>query len=352
MRYSIALTASTAERIKRESLQQTEVPRSDLKLLSESLNASFIEPKFCPIKPTDKIRSKLASTPENWAFARQIASQLGLNDVVFCPGEEIGIPLASICSHKKYRPKIVVWFHRITGLRTRLALKLFNTASTVDLSIVNTFPNRDFLNSYLDFSQKQICFLWHSIDCSYYEPKVASSNKTRPIVVSVGLEQRDYRLLALATKELNVDVRVAGFSQFQSRIAKSFPKEIPENMTNRKYPWSEFIQLYSDADVAVISLKENNGAAGVTALLEAMASKKPIVCVRTKGISNYLPDEEAVMTVEPEDVEGLQAAILYLLNHPEEAKLRAERAYELVWQRHDLERGVKVLTEFIQTAEC
>lgn len=350
MRYSIALTASTAERIKKES-SKTDVPRSDLKLLSQSLNASFIEPKSCPIEPIDKIRAKLASTPENWAFARAIASQLGSNDVVFCPGEEIGIPLASICSRKQERPKIVVWFHRITGLRTRIALKLFNIANTVDLSVVNTFPNKDFLKSYLKLSQKQICFLWHPIDCSYYKPKVASPNKTRPSIVSVGLEQRDYKLLAAATEELNVDVRVAGFSQFQSRIAKSFPKAMPENMTNQRYSWSELLQLYSDANVAVISLKENDGAAGVTALLEAMACKKPIVCVRTKGISDYLPDERAVITVEPGDTASLQTAILYLLNNPEKAEAMAERAYEVVWERHNLEGGVKVLSEFIQTLE-
>ncbi len=351
MKYSIVLTASTAERIRKESSNSNSVPRSDLKLLAESLNATFIEQQPSPVEVIDRINAKLSGTQENWAFARFLAPQLSSDDVVFCPGEEIGIPLASACSRMKERPKIIVWFHRITGLRTRIALKLFNIANLVDLSVVNTFPNRDFLNSSFDLSDKEICFLWHPIDCSYYQPGIASSDKTRPIVVSIGLEQRDYRLLAAATETLDVDVRVAGFSQFQSRIAKCFPQVMPENMTNQRYSWSELIQLYNDANVVVVSLKENDGAAGVTALLEAMACKKAIVCVRTKGISAYLPDEETVMTVEPGDAAGLQAAILYLLNNPQESKLRAERAYELVWAKHDLEKQVRVLTEFVRSVE-
>jgi glycosyltransferase involved in cell wall biosynthesis len=171
------------------------------------------------------------------------------------------------------------------------------------------------------------------------------------MVTSVGLEQRDYRLLAGATERLDIDVKVAGFSQFFSRIAECFPKEMPENMTNKRYSLPELIELYHNADVVAVCLKENDGAAGITALLEAMACKRAIVCVRTKGLAYYLSDERAVMTIEPGDVAGLQAAILYLLNNPQEAKLRAERAYELVWAKHDLEKQVRVLTEFVRSVE-
>ncbi|MCC0175559.1 hypothetical protein I4641_01010 [Waterburya agarophytonicola K14] len=125
MNYYIVLTRVHAKRFEEASSATAELPKFDLSMLAESLNASFITPKSYPIKLIDKIRANLAGIPENWAFARAIASQLGADDVVFCPGEEIGIPLASICSTKTERPKIVVWFHRITGLKARVALKLF-----------------------------------------------------------------------------------------------------------------------------------------------------------------------------------------------------------------------------------
>ena len=350
MKYYIVLTSSAAKRIEREHAASKMLPRSDLTLLSRHLNASFLTPPSLTISYTDRILGKLYSTAENWAYARYLSSCLESDDIVFCPGEEIGIPLARICHAKQEKPKIVVWFHRIAGLRTRTILKFCRILNAVDLSVVSSRPNKDLLHNYLRIERDRILFWWHPIDSEYFVPGSASSNKTKPIIASVGLEQRDYRLLATATAKLDVDVKVAGFSQFQSRIAKSFPKVMPDNMTNKKFQSSELIQLYHDADVVVVPLKENRGAAGVTVLLEAMSCKKPIVCVRTQGLADFL-DEEAITTIEPGDVAGLQKAILNLLDNPKSAISKAQRAYELIWQRHNLENQVKILANFIRTID-
>ncbi len=351
MKYYIVLTKINAERIKKESLIPSQHQRFDLLLLAQSLNASLIEQGDYPIKLIDRIGAQFSGTPANWAFARFIATQVKPNDVVFCPGEEIGIPLAKVCSNRQERPKIVVWFHRITGLRTRITLKLFNIANLVDLSVVSNQINQDFLNNYLGLLDEQILFLWHLIDGKYFTPGTSFRQKSRPIIMSVGLEYRDYQLLAAATAELDVDVKIAGFSQFQSRTAEYLPKVMPQNMSNQRYSLSKLLELYHDADLMVICLKENTAAAGVTVLLEAMCCKKPIICTRTIGLQEYLNDEQAVMTVKPGDLVGLQTAILYLLNNPEEAKTRAERAYQLASKRHNLENQVEVLANFIRTAE-
>ena len=350
MNYYIVLTSKIALGV-REATRQKQLPRKDLNLLAQKLNAFFIEQQSHSIESRDRIFAKLSSIPPNWAFARFIASQLKEDDVVFCPGEEIGIPLAAIYSNKKKKPKIIVWFHRITGLRSRLALKVFNVANIVDAAVVSSRANHKFLEQYLNFADNRVLFWRHPIDCGYFTPKTASGNNHRPLIVSAGLEQRDYRLLASATRSLDVDVKVAGFSQFQSRVAKSFPRILPINMTNKKYQWSELVSLYYDADLIVIPLKENNSAAGVSVLLEAMACQKPIICVRTKGLTDYLTDEQAVMTVKPGDKTDLQKAILSLLNNPQEAQSRAKKAYQLVWKKHNLDSQVDVLAKFIQTVK-
>ena len=350
MNYYIVLTRINAERIRRESRKKSQTPRSDLLLLAESLNASLFKQHYYPIKLVDRIYAQFSGTPENWAFARSIAAQLKSDDIVFCPGEEIGIPLARVCGKSPENPKIVVWFHRITGLRTRVALKLFKIAKLVDLAVVSNLTNKNFLTSYLGMSERRILFLWHLIDSEYFIPKTSSAPKPRPIIMSVGLEYRDYQLLAAATAELNVEVKIAGFSQFQSRTA-NLPKVMPKNMSNQRYSLSALLELYHQADLVVICLQENTAAAGVTVLLEAMCCKKPIICTRTTGLDEYLSDEQAIMTVEPGDLLGLQKAILDLLEHPSEAQLRAERAYQLASKRHDLDRQVEVLADFIRTLE-
>ena len=349
MKYYIVLTKINAERIRKESQKRSQVQRSDLLLLSQNLNASFIEQRDYPIRLVDRICAQLSSTPENWAFARSIAAQLKSDDIVFCPGEEIGIPLARVCSQSPENLKIVVWFHRITGLRTRVALKLFKIADLLDLAVVSNLTNKNFLKNYLGLLDKQILFLWHLVDGKYFAPET-SSPKPRSVVMSVGLEYRDYNLLAAATAELDVEVKIAGFSQFQSRTA-NLPKVMPRNMSNQRYSLSALLELYHQADLVVICLKENTAAAGVTVLLEAMCCKKPIICTRTTGLDEYLSNEQAIMTIEPGDLIGLQKAILYLLEHPEEAKFRAERAYQLASERHNLEQQVEVLANFIRTSE-
>lgn len=350
MQYHIALTNPTTERIKKESLKPSTVPRSDLSLLAKSLNARYLIQKSYFIQPQDLICSQLSGTPEIWSFSRALVSQLGSNDLIFCPGEEIGMPLASSFSVKKKRPKIAVWFHRIAGPRGRVALKLLQIADRVDLFIVSSRTNQKFLKEYLNVPQSKILFFWQSLDCDFFKPRDFSSNNTRPIIASVGMEQRDYKLLAAATENLDVDVKVSGFSKFYSRSARSFPKVMPANMTNERYNLPELIQLYQDADVIAICLKQNISAAGVTALLEAMAFRKPIVAVRTRGLTDYLSDDKAIISIEPGDVIGLQKAILYLLNNPQEAQLRAKRAYKLVLERHNLERQVEILANFLRTS--
>ena len=351
MKYHIVLTSVHARRFEKASLATEELPKFDLSMLAESLNATFITPESYQIKFIDRIGASLAGTPENWAYARAIASQLTSDDVVFCPGEEIGIPLASVCRGKPNRPKIVVWFHRITGIKGRMALKLCDIGRSVDLAVVSSSSNKQFLQNYLNFTEEQILFWWNPVDVDYFASKTFTVNNPRPLIVSSGLERRNYSLLAAATENLDVDVKVAGFSQFQSRVAKNFPKVMPKNMSNRKYSLPELVELYHSADLVALCLRENDGTCGVTVLSEAMACSKAVVCTRTKGLSDYLDDRDAVMTIEPGDVAGLQKAILSLLNNPAEAKLRGQRAYKLVKERCDVKNQIDVLAQFMRTFE-
>jgi len=353
MKYYIILTRVHAERFKKASLATAELPKSDLNVLAEILDATFITPESYPIKLIDEICANFAGTPENWAYAREISSQLTSEDIVFCPGEEIGIPLAGVCRGQANRPKIVVWFHRITGLQAKAAMKLFDIANSVDLAVASSSSNRNFLQTYLNFAKEKILFWWYSIDVDYFasRTKAIAKNNSRPLIVSSGLERRNYNLLAAATGKLDLEVKVAGFSQFQSRAAKNFPKVMPANMSNRRYSLPELVDLYHQADLVALCLRENDGTCGVTVLSEAMACGKAIVCTRTIGLSDYLDSQDAVLTVEPGDVEALQRAILSLLNDPVEAKLRGERAYKLVKERSDVKNRVAELAKFIKTLE-
>lgn len=349
MRHHIALKKVIDLKFIEKESQAGQKPRYDIGVLGQRLGATFDMSKSHPVSIQDKLRSKIAGASETWAFAGALADRVSQDDLIFCPSEDIGIPVATLCGAKQDRPKIAVFLHNIHRPRGRIALKLFRLAERVDLFIVNSRSMLNFLRHYSNIPDSRVHFIWHPIDCNFFTPGLSSPNKTRPIIASVGLEKRDYRLLATATEKLDVDVKAAGFSQFFSRVPQNFPKIMPANMSNRFYQLPELVQLYRDADVVTVCIEQNPAAYGVTALLEAMACGRPIVATRTEGLAEYFSDPDAMITVEPGDHLGLQKAIIHLLNNPEEAKERGQRACQLVRERHNLNKFAEDLAQSLES---
>ncbi len=320
-------------------------PRHVMWGLSKRLGAAIHIPEGNPVLPLDKIRAKIAGPPEHWALARTLSSQLTSEDLIFCTGEDGGIPIPRLCGAKRERPKIVVFFHNIDRPRTRVALKLFGLADRIDLFVTNARPQYNFLRRYLRLPEDRIWMLPDQTDTRFFTPGSASPNKARPIIASVGLEKRDYQTLAEATSDLDVDVKIAGFSKDAIALARAFPKVMPDNMSNLFYEGPELVQLYRDADLVVVSVVDNKYCAGITSLLEAMACRRPVVVTRTQGLSEYLAPPGIATVVNPGDSAGMRQAILTLLNNPQEAEAQAQRGYELVLKQHNSEQYIEALAE-------
>ena len=64
-------------------------------------------------------------------------------------------------------------------------------------------------------------------------------------------------------------------------------------------------------------------------LIEAMARGVPVVSTRLSGIPDLLGDDRGIL-VDPGDVRGLERALRHVLEHPDDAARRAERALEHV----------------------
>ncbi|MEG3975572.1 hypothetical protein QT970_13250 [Microcoleus sp. herbarium8] len=140
MKYHLALGRKIdLDGIDRDA-QLGKCPRHVLRALRDRLNATVHAPDGEAISSLDKLRSKISSKPEHWAAARKLSEQVSSDDVIFCTGEDIGIPVAVLCGAKPVgealeedRPKIVVYFPNIDRLRGRVALKFFGLADKIDL---------------------------------------------------------------------------------------------------------------------------------------------------------------------------------------------------------------------------
>ena len=324
-------------------------PRHVLRAMRDRLNATVHVPDGEPISWSDKLRSKISSKPEHWALARKLSEQVSSDDVIFCTGEDIGIPVAAVCGALKERPKIVVYFHNIDRPRGRVASKLFSLANRIDLFVTNARCQYNFLRDYLGVPENSLYMLPEQTDTKFFTPGSAFPDKRRPTIASTGLEKRDYKLLAEATKDLDVDVKISSFSKDAVALAQAFPETMPENMSRRFYEWPDLVQLYRDADVVVISLADNKFCAGLTSMLEAMACRRPVVITRTQGLVDYLVPPGIVTAVNPGDTAGLQEAIVHLLKNPQEAEAQAQRGYETIMNQHNSEGYVDVLVEKLRS---
>ncbi|MBV8555884.1 MAG: glycosyltransferase family 4 protein [Planctomycetaceae bacterium] len=319
-------------------------PRHVFWTLAQRLGAEVHMPGGDPIRPFDRVRARIAGGPQHWAMARTLAGRLGGDDLVFCSGEDVGIPVAALCGARRDRPRIVSFFHNVMRPRGRAALRLFRIADRVDLFVTNTSIQADFLRRALHLPERRLFFLpsVEQTDTRFFTPGPATTEKRRPIIASAGLEQRDYRTLAEATRDLDVDVRVTGYSKDAAVMKRAFPEPLPANMSARYYDWLELVRLYRDADLVVVSLFPNKYPGGITTILEAMSCRRPVIVTRTEGLRDYVETPGIVTTVEPGDPAGLRKAIVHLLEHPEEADAQAMRGYEIVLEWHNSERWVEV----------
>jgi glycosyltransferase involved in cell wall biosynthesis len=290
----------------------------------------------------DRLRSRVIGSPQTWSFARDLAPRLGRRDVLYCLDVDVGVPMAAAIRRASARPKLAVYLHNLDRPRGRLAAKLFRIADTVDVFFSCCSSQLEFLRNWLKISEDRTSLLLQHVDNGFFTPGPPTPGKRRPLVVSVGLEKRDYVTLAEATKDMDIDVRVDAWSPDARRMAKSFPAQTPANMTYVTNTHTELVQLYRDADVFVLPMFPNRYS-GITSLVEAYACDRPIVASRTIGLADYLTPPDGVTTVEPSDPAAMRAAILRLLEHPDEARAQARRGYESVERRYDFDRYVELV---------
>lgn len=316
-------------------------PRHSMAMLAEELDATIHDGTGLTASVIDRMLGRLTRTrPLWWAIARQLRRETAPGDVIYCTGEDVGVPVAVLCGRGRH---VAIMTHYVARGKGKLALAPFRFGQRVALFFAVARPQADFLQRYLNLPAEQVRFLWDQTDTDFFSPGPASPGKTRPLVMSVGLEQRDYTTLAMAIADLDIDVRISGFSQDTKVLARAFPEKPPANMSRRFYAWPELQQLYRDADIVIVSLFPNSHAAGVQALMEGLACGKPVVVTTTTGLQGYLDRADAMRTVPAGDAAAMRWAITSLLDQPQERAAIGAAAAALARDRHQLEDYVATI---------
>ena len=123
-----------------------------------------------------------------------------------------------------------------------------------------------------------------------------------------------------AVRDLDIQVVIAAASPWSKRADTTDGREIPENVLVRRFSQYELRTLYALSSFVDMPLYNVNFQAGVTAILEAMARGKAVICSRTPGQSDIVVENLTGIYVTPQNPQALKEAILFLLNNPEKAE--------------------------------
>ena len=228
--------------------------------------------------------------------------------------------------------------------------------SHIDVFFVYSTCQAAFIRARWKLADKRVIFTPFMVDTSFFSsgqvPKSSNlpalKGRNKRVISAVGLEYRDYPTLIEAVRGLSVQVVLAAASPWSKQRDTTAGGHLPDNVLVQRFTQYELRELYAASQFVVMPLYPVDFQAGVTAILEAMAMGKAVICTRTPGQTDVIIEGENGLYVEPGDPLSLRSAIEWLLNHPEEAQRMGQNSRQRVEQEMSLERYVFRLGWFMK----
>lgn len=282
-------------------------------------------------------------------------------DVIFTDGEQIGIPLAiltKVLGLFGQRARHLMIVHILSVGKKMLFFDKLAIQSDIDTFFVYSTWQKQFIEQRWNVPSERVVFTPFMVDSHFFSPEQVQAGASelsrelevqkRQMICSVGLEFRDYPTLIEAVRGLDLHVVVAAGSPWSKREDSTKKAEVPENVTVRRFTQYDLRQVYADSNFMVMPLYNVNFQAGVTAILEAMAMGKAVICSQTPGQTDVIIEGKTGLYVPPEQPQALRDAIQYLLNNPEEAKRMGEAGRKRIEEEMSLDCYVERLNEHVQ----
>jgi len=316
-------------------------PRRDYQVLASALGGTILDRRAVRRSPIARVLSRIAGprAAQAWlAFQSRWAY-----DVVITDGEHVGIPLALLLRMTRAPIKHVTIGHRLSSPKKRLFFTALRADARMDRIIVHSRQQFDYATNELGILPDRLTLMPYQVDTDFWSPAPAPVSP-EPLVVSAGLEYRDYATLFRAVAGLGVRVVIGAASPWSSHGADDVAP--PPNVEVGRFDYLALRSLYRRASVVVVPLSDVDNQAGVTTLLEAMAVGKPVVVSQSQGQTDVVEDRRSgsrgvprprrtsllrlvasASGVDPEpngfyvppgDHAALRRAITYLVEHEEE----------------------------------
>lgn len=317
-------------------------PRVDFDEIARVLGARLCHPPARTGGLVARIEEKAASDLRQALAARRAPASVYLS-----LSEKVGLPLALMGARRR-TPHLLL-AHNLTSDRKRALQKRTGYLHRFDRVLVLCRAQEAYLKGEAGLSEEQIRFVYDKVDHRFFFP---TGEHAENYVLSVGRERRDYETLMAAVESLNVPTTIVGSSPWSRAAAAGRPQSaaVPANVSLRRgLTFAALRDLYDRAAVVVVPLQAGTDyAAGVNAVLEAMAMRKPLIVSDTPGIRDYVEPNRTALVVPPGDPPALARAIAQLLADRARAETLARNARQVVDDGRNLDGYVAAVAAVVR----
>jgi glycosyltransferase involved in cell wall biosynthesis len=336
----------------REQIASGQRPRADYLELARSFDADLLD--YAAARTiagrTGRVLEKIGGP--NLVLAYACWKIRKSYQAIVTDGEQIGLPLAVLLKFTPgTRPRHMMIVHVISERKKMVFLDWLGVQSAIDRFITYSRWQQRFIEERWKLSRSRVLWTPFMVDQEFFTPKrVTANSSARQQICAVGLERRDYETLLLAVEDLDVHVVIAAASPWAKRTKDVATRNIPGNVTVRKFTQYDLRQLYADSCFLIMPLKDVNFQAGVTAILEGMAMGKAVICSRVPGQTDVVVEGENGRYVPPEDSAALRTEIRRLLSNPEESTRLGTNGRRLIEREMNLDLYTQRLTSYLNDA--
>ena len=271
-------------------------------------------------------------------------------DAIVTWGERLSLALMAIQSlTRQGKPHVPMqyWFSKPN---VRLPMRAFG--KSLRAIVTWTTVQRRYAIEELGFAPEKVHLVKYYVDQIFWSPR----ERPGELICSAGREMRDYDTLIealrgtalrchIAADHVRVNRRVLGHRQVS---AQALAAQAGPNVTVGAMTLPDLRELYANSRFVVMPLLESDTDNGITAILEAMAMGKTVICSRTEGQVDVIQDGVTGLYVRQGDPAALRTAMVELWNDPARARAIGERARKYIEEHHALEkfcRDVKAAVE-------
>ena len=246
------------------------------------------------------------------AFARLVRG--GTTELVLCDNENEALVLATLLKLSGRRVPVVMLGIDATA-RKKAPFFLLRAQTHIDLWLPYGSLQAQQLTSRRGVPAERVRLLPYYADEVFFDAAAVTHPfqdrpSSRPYVLAVGRQHRDYPLLLEVATDLAADVVIAAGSLYSKTPDRLEGRPLPANVSVVSLDYEQLRRAYAAAAVVVVPTVEADFGPGMTAVVEAMSMARPVVWTRAAGSGDYVADRRAALrgTALVRSTHGLVAA--------------------------------------------